>query len=451
MRARFRPFARHFGPILALGLPLIGSHVAQFAINLTDTVMLGWYDVQALAAQVLAGSAFFVIFIVGAGFAWAVMPLVATAEASGDAQAVRRTTRMGLWLSALYGILALPLFAFSAPIFRALGQEPEIAEAAALYLWIAGPGILPALGVMVLKSYLSALERARIVLLATLAAVAANALGNWILIFGRLGLPELGLAGAAWSSVITQLVAMGFLVVYAARVMPEHALFRRLWRIDTEAFATVFRLGWPIGLTNLAETGLFSASALMMGWLGALPLAAHGIALNITATVFMVHVGLSNVATIRAGQAMGRGDHAGLREGALAVIAVSALVAAATVVMFLTVPEQLVGLFVAPGDPDRPAILAIGATLLAAAALFQFADAAQVVALGLLRGVQDTRVPMLWATFSYWGVGVPASYLLAFHTALGGVGIWLGLALGLGLAGAGMMARFWLGLARRGS
>ncbi len=448
MRARFHPFARHLGRILSLGLPLIGSHVAQFAINLTDTVMLGWYDVEALAAQVLAGSAFFVIFIMGAGFAWAVMPLVATAEAAGEAQAVRRITRMGLWLSTLYGLVALPLFAFSAPIFRALGQAPAIAEAAALYLWIAGPGILPALGVMVLKSYLSALERARIVLLATLAAVAANALGNWVLIFGRFGLPELGLAGAAWSSVITQLVSMAFLVGYAARVMPQHALFRRLWRIDTEAFATVFRLGWPIGLTNLAETGLFSASALMMGWLGALPLAAHGIALNITATVFMVHVGLSNVATIRAGQALGRGDHAGLREGALAVIAVSGVVAAATVVMFLAIPERLVGLFVAPGDPDRPAILAIGATLLAAAALFQFADAAQVMALGLLRGVQDTRIPMLWAAFSYWVVGVPASYLLGFHTALGGVGIWLGLALGLGLAGAGMMARFWLGRAR---
>ncbi|RMD91648.1 MAG: MATE family efflux transporter, partial [Alphaproteobacteria bacterium] len=421
MRARFHPFARHLGRILSLGLPLIGSHVAQFAINLTDTVMLGWYDVEALAAQVLAGSAFFVIFIMGAGFAWAVMPLVATAEAAGEAQAVRRITRMGLWLSTLYGLVALPLFAFSAPIFRALGQAPAIAEAAALYLWIAGPGILPALGVMVLKSYLSALERARIVLLATLAAVAANALGNWVLIFGRFGLPELGLAGAAWSSVITQLVSMAFLVGYAARVMPQHALFRRLWRIDTEAFATVFRLGWPIGLTNLAETGLFSASALMMGWLGALPLAAHGIALNITATVFMVHVGLSNVATIRAGQALGRGDHAGLREGALAVIAVSGVVAAATVVMFLAIPERLVGLFVAPGDPDRPAILAIGATLLAAAALFQFADAAQVMALGLLRGVQDTRIPMLWAAFSYWVVGVPASYLLGFHTALGGV------------------------------
>jgi MATE family multidrug resistance protein len=220
-------------------------------------------------------------------------------------------------------------------------------------------------------------------------------------------------------------------------------MFARLWRPDWEALARVFRLGWPIGLTNLAEVGLFAASSVMMGWLGTLPLAAHGIALQVTSVIFMVHVGLSNVATVRAGQAQGRGDGQGLRDGARVVLAVSGVVAVCTVVVFLAVPGVLIGLFLSPDDPSRPAVIAIGVMLLAAAALFQVVDAAQVMALGLLRGVQDTRVPMVIAGLSYWVVGVPASYVLGFTFGMGGPGIWLGLALGLALAGVFMLWRFW--------
>jgi len=220
-------------------------------------------------------------------------------------------------------------------------------------------------------------------------------------------------------------------------------MFSRLWRPDWEALARVFRLGWPIGLTNLAEVGLFAASSVMMGWLGTLQLAAHGIALQVTSVIFMVHVGLSNVATVRAGQAQGRGDGRGLRDGALVVLAVSGGVAVCTVGLFLGLPELFIGLFLDPADPARDAVIAIGRTLLAAAALFQVVDAAQVLSLGLLRGVQDTRVPMVIAGLSYWAVGVPASYVLGFGLGLGGPGIWLGLALGLALAGVFMLWRFW--------
>jgi len=436
-------YRQHARATLALGLPLIGSHVAQFAIHLTDALMLGWYSVDALAAEVLGGTLFFVLFIMGSGFAWAVMPMVAAAQAAGEEAQVRRVTRMGGWASVLFGLAVLPAMLWSEPVFLALGQEAGVSALAARYLSIAGLSILPALLVMVLKSYLAALERTQVVLWVTLVAVVLNIAVNWVLIFGNLGFPELGVRGAALASVAVNIAALAALVLYTARATPEHALFHRLWRPDGEALMRVFRLGWPIGLTNLAEVGLFAASTAMMGWLGKLPLAAHGIALQVSSVVFMVHLGLSNAATVRAGQAFGRGDGEGLRAGARVVLAMSGAVALATVVLFLAVPEVLIGAFMNPAEPDRAGVIAAGTGLLAAAALFQLVDAGQVMALGLLRGVQDTRVPMVIAAISYWAIGVPASYGLGFTLGWGGVGIWLGLAVGLACAAVFMLARFW--------
>jgi MATE family multidrug resistance protein len=434
---------QHLRAILGLGLPLVGSHLAQFAITLTDAVMLGWYSVEALAAEVLGGTLFFVLFIMGSGFAWAVMPLVASAAASGEEAQVRRVTRMGLWASAFFGLACLPLTLGSETLFLLMGQEPGTSALAGDYLAIAGWGLVPALAVMVLKSTLSALERTGAVLWVTLAAVGLNIVINHALIFGNWGLPELGVRGAAIASVTVNLASVLALAVHVAWALPEHTMFTRLWRPDPEALTRVFRLGWPIGLTNLAEVGLFAASSIMMGWLGTLPLAAHGIALQVTSVVFMIHVGLSNAATVRAGQAAGRGDGRSLRDGARVILALSAAVALGTSALFLGLPEPLIVLFLDPADPARDAVIAIGTGLLAAAALFQLVDAAQVMALGLLRGVQDTRVPMVIAALSYWAVGVPASYVLGFTLGLGGPGIWLGLAIGLALAGVFMLWRFW--------
>ncbi|WP_226780474.1 MATE family efflux transporter [Oceaniglobus trochenteri] len=434
--------AGHARAILILGLPLIASHVAQFAISLTDALMLGWYDVNALAAQVLGGTMWFVLFLFGSGFAFAVMPMVAQANETGDGVQVRRVTRMGIWVSLMFAGLAVPLLLLSEVWLGAMGQDPLIVTLASAYLDVAAWGLLPALGVMVLKSYLAALERTRVVMWVTLAAVVVNVGINYSLIFGNWGAPELGITGAAIASVAVQVVSLIGLAGYARWVTPEYELFVRLWRPDWEAFGDVFRLGWPIGLTNLAEVGLFAASSVMMGWIGPIALAAHGVALQISGLMFMVHIGLSNAATVRAGQAMGRRDGARLRRGAGMAIALSMIVAVVTVILFVTVPAPLIGVFLDPLEPAREEVLAIGVGLLAAAALFQVMDAAQAMALGLLRGLQDTRGPMVIAMISYWIIGAPASYLMGFTFGLGGVGIWLGLALGLGVAGALLMARF---------
>ena len=436
-------YRHHVKRVLTLGLPLIGSHLAQFAVTLSDAVMLGWYSVEALAAEVLGGTLWFVLFIVGSGFAFAVMPMVAAAYEMRDETQVRRVTRMGLWASMLFGLAVLPLAIWSEALFLSLGQDPDTSALAADYLTIVGWSILPALLVMVLKSFLAALERTQVVLWVTVGSVFLNIAVNYLLIFGNWGFPELGIRGAAIASLTVSTGSLVVLVIYIMRVTPEFSLFQRLWRPDWEALAQVFRVGWPIGLTNLSEVGLFAASSVMMGWLGTLPLAAHGAALQVTSAVFMVHVGLSNAATVRAAQAYERGDNRGLRDGAKVVTAMSILTALVTVLAFLIFPEFLIGLFMHPGEPDRAAVIVIGVGLLAAAALFQLVDAAQVMALGLLRGLQDTKIPMIIAAVSYWLIGVPASYLLGFTWGMGGVGIWLGLAIGLALAGVLMMARFW--------
>lgn len=434
----------HVRALLRIGLPLIGGHVAQFGIGLTDTVMLGWYSVEALAAVVLGSTFFFVIFILGSGFAIAVMPLVAEADAEGDEQALRRVTRMGLWLSVIFGVVVQPLFMLSGPILLSLQQAPDVAELSQAYLRIAGLGLVPALLVMVLKSYLAALEHTRVVFWVTVAAVPVNGVVNYGLIFGNWGLPEMGVRGAAIASILVQFVSLAGVIVYAIKALPHHDLFARIWRPDWEVFAKVFRLGLPIGLTNLAEVGLFSASSIMMGWLGTVTLAAHGIALQLASLAFMIHLGLSNAATVRAGNAMGRKDADHMARGAWVAILASLLTAFIAVAIFLIFPEQLLGFFIDPEEVQREAIIATGVTLLYVAALFQVMDGAQVMALGLLRGVQDTRGPMVIAAISYWGIGVPSAYVLGFTFDLGGEGIWLGLVCGLTAAGILLMYRFWI-------
>ena len=442
--------AAHARAVLVLGLPLIGSHVAQMSLHVIDVLMLGWYSVEALAAVVLGTSLFFALFIMGSGFAWAVMPLVAHAAASGDDTELRRVTRMGLWLSTAFAVAILPLMWWSGAILRAMGQEPALAALTQDYLRIAGFGMIPALLVMVLKSHLAALERTRMVLWVTVTAAVANVGVNWVFIFGNLGAPEMGVRGAAMASVVVATVSVVALGLHAglAPGLRGHTLFVRLWRPDPRAMAQVFRLGWPIGLTNLAESGLFAASSLLMGWIGTRELAAHGIALQVVSVLFMVQMGLSNAATVRAGRALGRGDALGLWRGAVVVTALSLGFALTTVGLLLAVPEALVGVFMAPDDPERAAVIALGAAMLAVAALFQLFDAAQVVVLGLLRGVQDTRVPMLLATVSYWLVGIPLSWALAFPLGWGPQGIWLGMAIGLAVAALTMSARFWRRLPR---
>ena len=435
--------------MLALGLPLAGSHVAQVAIGAVDTLMVGWYGVTELAALTIAGSVWFVFFLTIAGFGWAAIPMVAEAAETGDEQRIRRVTRMSLWLVTGFGILALIPLWFSEALMLTLGQAPEVALLAQDYLRIAGFALLPALWIMVLKSYLSALEHTAISFWVTFGAIAPNAALNYVLIFGNFGGPELGVQGAATATLTVQTVSFAVIVWYAIRHFPQHTLFARIWRSDWPVFGQVFRLGWPIAITSVSEVGLFTGAALLMGLIGTVELAAHGIAIQIASLTFVMHLGISQAATVRAGRAYGRHSLSDLHMAGRVSVALSVTMALATMVVFLSLPEPLIAAFLDSEEPARDAILAIGVTLLAMAALFQLMDGAQVTALGLLRGVQDTQVPMIIAAFSYWVIGMPVAYVLGVWLGWGGVGVWAGLVVGLGAAGAALMYRFWWHVGQR--
>lgn len=434
----------HIRASVVLGLPLVGSHVAQMLTHITDVIMLGWYTVEALAAVVLAGQIYFIVFIVGSGFAFAITPMCASAIGAEDERQVRRSVRMGAWIVTLYGLcLAIPLW-YLEPALLALGQQPDLAQIAQDYMRIAVIGLFPSLWIMVLKSYLSALERANVVLIATLVAAVANIGFNYALIFGNFGFPELGAKGAAWASVLTITLDFLFLLIYA-HVQPalkKYELFQNSLRFDLEAFLETLGLGWPISLTLLAETSLFTAATIMVGWSGTIALAAHGIVLQITSVGFMIPLGVANVGTIRGGQAMGRKDKLHLSRAAVVVLLGAFAVSLVTLTLYLSVPRFLMGLFLDSTEPNLDVIVEMGVLLLVISAAFQIVDAMQVAALGMLRGIKDTTVPMILAVISYWVIGVPSGYILGFWFDYGAQGVWAGLVIGLSVAAITMIYRY---------
>lgn len=436
-------YMRHARGLMAIGLPLVGSNLAQFSMTMTDSLMLGWYDLSALAAVGIAGSYQFMLLMLGMGIGMAVSPLVAEAISREDAKTGRRALRMAIWLCIGYAALMLPLVWFSEPIMLALGQEPHIAELAQSYLRVLCLAILPFLVGHVMRNFLSAVERASLILWVTLGTAILNVPLNWVLIFGRYGAPEMGVRGAAVATVIASLISLVTFIIYVRRKLPDYDPLPRFWVRDDEALWTVFRLALPIGLTTVAEGGLFAASNVMVGWLGEVPLAAHSIALQLSALTFMGHLGLSQALTVRAGYAYGKRDEGLLRELTLTGKAIALIWVLVTVVLFLGLPSLLVGAFIKPTDPLRPEVMALGIVLLRYAALFQLADAGQVLMASALRGVQDTQIPMYLALVGYWLVGMPAAYLCAFPLGMGAAGVWVGLCVGLAMACLTLGWRFW--------
>lgn len=436
---------------MTLAVPLVGTHLARTLIGATDTIMIGRYGIDPLAALVLATSYFFVLVMLGSGYALGVMGLIATARARSDDAEVRRATRMAIWLSVAHAALMAPLLWWSRAILIALGQTPEIAALAQDWLRVMVLAMPAVLAGMALNSFLAALGRANLVLVVTAIGLPINAGLNWLLIFGHGGFPELGVRGAGIASMTVNLLQLAALAAVSA-MLPEarpYRLFQRLWRPDWAAARAVMRLGLPIGLTLVAETGMFTGANLMMGWFGPHALAAHGIALQIASLTFMVHLGVSNAATIRVGTAWGQGDRSGLRAAGIAAILISASFALAAMTVFLTMPERLTRFYLNPADPAAPQIVALAAVLMVYAGLFQLVDAMQAIALGLLRGVQDTQVPMALAVVSYWLIGLPVGYALAFPLRMGPPGLWLGLLVGLAVAAILLMTRFWRGAGAR--
>ncbi|MFT4182391.1 MAG: MATE family efflux transporter [Rhizobium sp.] len=454
MPATARPLAHdnnnswsaHLRATLALGIPLIGAQLAQLGINTTDVMIVGRLGAEQLAAMVLAAQFLFTIQIFGSGFSIAVVPLVAQAYGQGNVVAVRRALRMGLWVVTAYWLAALPAFFYSEQILLAAGQNPEVARLASGYIDIGHFAVLPGLLYNVIRALVSAIGRAGIILHVTIAMLVMNAVLAYGLVLGHFGMPAMGLHGAAIVSVAVQTAGFLFILAYvqSREETRRYEIFVRLWRPDWHALWEVVRLGFPISITVLAEVSLFTAASLLMGQIGTIELAAHGIALQWASIAFMIPLGLSQAATVRVGIAHGQGDRLGLTRAAVIVLVVSSCISLGGSILFATVPAWLGSWFLDVASADAAKVLAYAAPLIVVAGLFQLVDGLQAVASGLLRGLKDARVPMILALIAYWPIGFFLAWLLAFPLGFGGIGIWFGFLLGLASAATMLCARFYI-------
>ena len=430
---------------LALAWPLILSNLTMQLINATDVVLMGWLGPEQLAASALGLNLTWAFTLMAMGLVTASSPMMSTSlgARSHGVRDVRRTFRQSLWL--VVGV-TIPLWILlwnAEPLIVALGQEPRLAAQAALflkgYMWSA----LPFLAFQAMRNFLSALERPGWIFAISAIGIGLNALVSWSLIFGKFGLPALGIFGGGLGSSITwSALVLGLgIVLVTDRQFRRFHLFGRWWRADWPRLGRLLHLGLPIGLTMGFEGAVFSAAAYLMGLINADNVAAHAIALQIAALTFMVPLGLGQAATVRVGRALGAGDRPGIHRAGWTAFVLGVGFMAAMAFLMWSFPRPFIGLFL-DADAQHGPVMALAASFLAVAAAFQIADGAQVVAAGMLRGLHDTRVPMLFALIGYWVVGLGTGVWLAFYRGWHGVGIWTGLAVGLAFVAIVMIIRW---------
>lgn len=428
----------------ALAWPLIAAQLAQNLLFTTDVVLMGWLGPKYLAAGTLANAFLVPLLLTGIGVVGAVAPLVAQARGAGNVKAVRRIVRQGFWAALLMATLLLPIILNVRAVFTFIGQDPEITDLAEAYLFAGAWMLYPALGIIVIRSLLAAFDDTKVILAITLLGVVVNALAAYALIFGHFGFPRLELRGAAIATGMVNVVMFLTMLAYVLRhkKFKRFNILARFLKPDWGHFRAIFRIGLPIGLTVAAEVGLFSVAAMLMGRLGTNEVAAHAVALQLASTAFMVPLGLGMAATVRVGIAYGRGDSDGIRKAGWTALAMGTGFMALTCTLFLVIPGTLVGIFLNRADPANAVALGLAATYLGIAGVFQLVDGAQVVAAHALRGLSDTKVPMLLAILGYWAVGLPIAYWFGFVLDWRGAGIWWGLASGLAFVAVVLVARW---------
>lgn len=435
--------ARH---LARLSWPIVLTNLGTIAIQTTDVVMIGWLGAPELAASALATNVRFVLFLFSVGFIAAISPMMAQSLGRRriNVREVRRTLRQGFWVVFVVGLPAsLLIWRIDLPL-ALLRQDPELIALAKPYAEAAVFGFIPALLFIALRNFIAALERPAAALVVSLIGILFNALANYALIFGKLGLPALGLLGAGIATALTEFFLFGGLLgfILLDRQFRRYRILGRFWRPDWQRFGEICRLGMPIAITLVMEVGLFASSGFLMGWIGTVQLAAHQIALQCAAATFMVPLGLSQAATIRVGLAVGRGNPSAVYRAGMAAIILGILFMAIMAMIMLIWPERIVTLFLDETGSAHLDVAAYAVSFLVLAALFQVFDAGQVIGLGCLRGVKDTRIPMAYAVIAYWLVGLSASAWLAFGLGLDGRGIWMGLIIALAVAATLFITRF---------
>lgn len=449
-RATWRGEAR---ATLVLAWPLILTNLAQTMMTATDVVMMGWLGPDALAAGALGSNLYFATMIFGLGLTTATAPMIARelGRKGHSVRDVRRTVRQGMWTAVVVTVPIWIALWQSEAILLLLGQEPALAKSASEYVRALQWSLLPFFFFLVLRSFISALERPLWALAAGIVGVLVNAAAAWCLIFGHLGFPKLGLVGAGYATTFADLVmfAMMAAVVLMDRKFRRYHLFGRFWRADWPRFRELWHLGLPIGATLVFEVAVFNGATFLMGLIGAAALAAHSIAMQLASLSFMVPLGLAQAATVRVGRAFGAHDREGIRRAGWTAYVMGVGFMALTALAMILAPRLLVGVFLDLDTPSNAPVIELAVGFLMIAALFQVADGGQAVAAGMLRGLHDTRVPMIYAGIGYWCIGLFLGVVLAFWANLQGFGLWIGLATGLTVVALLLLAR-WLRRERLG-
>jgi MATE family multidrug resistance protein len=440
-----RPLITEVRATLSLAWPLILANLTMALIQATDVLLMGRLGARPLAASALGINLNFALSLICLGLVTASSPMIATAlgRRSNNIRDVRRTFRQSMWLIATVTPPVWLILWHSEAIIISLGQDRGLAQGAATflrgYMW----SMLPFLAFQAMRNFVSALERPGWVLVISLAGIVLNALLGWAMIFGHLGFPAMGLFGGGLASSIVWTLLMIALAV-VIKTDPQFRrfhLFGRWWRPDWPRYRRMWLLGLPIGLAMGFEGGVFSAAAYLMGLISADAVAAHAVALQIAALSFMVPWGMAQAATVRVGLALGRGDRAGIARAGWSAWAMGTGFMALMAIVIWLIPQQLMTLFL-EDDAANANVIALGVSFLGIAAIFQIVDGAQVVGAGILRGLHDTRVPMIFTFIGYWLIGIGVGVWLAFRAGWGGVGIWTGLALGLAIVAVLMLWRW---------
>ena len=420
---------------LQLAAPLAVANLLQMLVYALDVIFVARLGDQTLAASSLGVSIFGLMLWCFTGLTGACAPMIAAelGRRKHAVREVRRTLRMALWLGLACGLLGMAIGSQGRAIFLLTGQDPVLAERAGSFLAVLLWAMIPNMFAGVMRYFVSALGRPIFATAITALAILTNGLGNYAFVFGNLGAPAWGLEGSAVSSVITSVLMMlaYAAVIHSDRRLRRYRAFGRWWRPEWTRLGELLKIGLPIALIILAEGGLFSSAAFLMGLIGEAQLAGHTVALQVAALAFQIPFGIGQAVTIRVGYHFGAADNAAIaRAGKAALVMALGYMALPAALMILT-PKLVLWIYVDPEAAKNAAMVGYAVQFLAVAAAFQLFDGMQAVLAGALRGLQDTRMPMVLALTGYWLIGFTTSALLGFATPLAGLGVWLGLAMGL--------------------
>ncbi|MEO7890340.1 MAG: MATE family efflux transporter [Vicinamibacterales bacterium] len=422
--------------LLSLAWPVILAEVGWVLMGVVDTIMVGPLGPAALGAVGTGSSIFFAFMVFGTGTFFALDTFVSQSYGAGRLDECRRWLTAGLQLAAVLSVVLVLVGLVVVELLPLTGMHPDVMRLLQPYLrallWSA-----PALLVYtVLRRYLQAIDAPRLIMVAAIVANLINAAANWVFVYGHLGVPALGAIGSAYATLVARLCLLVMLSLAAASAGRETigAICARCAPIEWDLIWRLLRLGGPAALQFVLEVGVFAAAAALAGRISPIALAANQVVLNIAGLFFMLPFGLSSAAAVRVGHAVGRGDMAGARRAGWLAIGLAVIIAAANATLFLTVPRPLLGVFT-----SDPAVISTGVTLLVLCAVFQPFDGWQCVATGALRGIGDTRTPMLMNLGGHWLIGLPVAYLLCFNRGWGVVGLWTGLSLSLILIGSSLV------------